>query len=127
MGTNYYAEVTCPDPCAHCQPQRLHICKSLTSFRGHTDTMFGDIGSWAAWRNVLLTGAVSVVDEYGVYVPVQEFIAGVEAMAPEARRRQYDFMHHEFLDTHTGFLFPEWQRDYWLDPDGFTFTYREFS
>src|SRR5690349_1926872 len=92
MGTNYYAR---KDACEHCGrgDEDIHICKSLVMFRGYgPGDPLGEIKSWADWRAVLEQGELRIFDEYGQEHSVAAFIADVEATAPEARRRQYDWM-----------------------------------
>lgn len=118
MGTNYYAEWHPGGTRSNDGPSelmsaavgiRLHICKSHTSFQGKV------FNSWSAWRNFLKSNEDDVVirDEYGGEWDVETFIADVESVAPESRRRQYAWMVDHY---------PERERpDDWLCPDGFSF------
>lgn len=132
MSTNYYAETApCPTACLHCsRVDTIHICKSMTSFRGYIPdpdwpdeftARLGEIRDWATWRTVLRSPEVlRIHDEYGRTHDVEEFIAEVEATDPAARRRQHDWM--------AGHCPAEVARgDEWLDPDGFSFTSSAFS
>lgn len=136
MGTNYHWR---HNICDHCgRYDDWHICRSTTSFRGH----FADewpwneakrkfdppkvlVASWAVWK-MLLRHDGEVWDEYGVQRDVEEFIADVEKVKPEQRRRQYDWVrdHPIGLDRPLDQVVPGGT---WLDEDGFSFYGGEFS
>lgn len=118
MGTNYYAlEPACEAPCRHCGQSEWHIGKSLRMFEAHDVTPWGRIESWSDWKRALRSEGVRIRDEYGGDCDVEEFIRDVEAVEPEWRSRQFDWLlNHAYpLD-----------RD-WLDEDGFSFHRGEFS
>lgn len=130
MSTNYYALI---DECFDCgRADRVHICKSLISFHAPVvedwstanpvRTIFPS--SWREWKRKLFTERIEVEDEYGERFTPDEFVALVGQTVLEARRRQYDWMAaHDPIRVSAG---PEIGMT-WLDPDGFTFTAREFS
>ena len=87
-----------------------------------------DIDSWEKWKAVLRSDkfVVRVCDEDGVELETEAFIADVEAVDPQRRRRGYDWvMTHDFLDIPT--ITASIRADYHLDADDFTFCSREFS
>lgn len=130
MSTNYYALI---DECFDCgRAHSVHICKSLISFHAPVvedwstanpvRTIFPS--SWREWKRKLFTERIEVEDEYGERFTPDEFVALVGQTVLEARRRQYDWMAaHDPIRVSAG---PEIGMT-WLDPDGFTFTAREFS
>lgn len=141
MGTNYFATYQhCECQCPACT-ERIHICKSLVSFRGYRQdpkdlemwpddtppaSPWGDIASWSDWRAVLLgekpgPKISGIVDEYGSQHEIAEFIARIDATEKEDRRRQYDAVQH-YIGA-----FPPDTSNYWLDPDGYSFYGGEFS
>ena len=92
-------------------------------FQGLEEGVDTPIDSWARWKNTLIHGGGTIHDEYGVAMPIDEFIVMVENVIPENRRRQYDWVQaNKDKPEHAFFAF-----DDWLCPDGFSFTYREFS
>ncbi|MBP7629352.1 MAG: hypothetical protein KA758_02775 [Acidimicrobiales bacterium] len=145
MGTNYYMGSNRCD-CCNRYDQGDHICKSLRSFHAPTTAHITHEGnswrhdgwvifpsSWAEWKQHLRTQPEghAVVDEYGRWMGVEEFIAAVEAQAVKDREmgieRQHEWMlkhsdhRHEVSDGPA-----RWCT--WADPDeGFSFTAREFS
>lgn len=127
MGTNYYARVNECDCCGRFD--ELHICKSFVSFEAprHWDED-GEVtlypASWADWRAFLATAGATIRNEYGEVLTLDEFVAAVEATDPDGRRRQFDAMCEGWPDEVSDG--PEVGKT-WLDPDGFTFSGREFS
>lgn len=126
MGTNFYLEP--PDLAGIQEP--LHIGKrsgaggglcswSLQGIRNDVDA---PIDSWAKWRAIVRLGG-NVVDEYGRYYEAEDFIAEVESTTPENRARQYRWVQDHLDDW--------WVAGHaercWLDADGFSFTWDEFS
>ena len=109
MGTNYYADWK-PEASVTIQ---LHICKSFTGYSGRF------FPSWDAWKTFLTHNpdTVTIRDEYGDVIELEEFVGRVEAVPKDQRRRHYQWLvdHGHPLD-----------RD-WLDPDGFSFYRGEFS
>lgn len=133
MGTNYFWH---HDICTCCKRfERLHVCKSLVTFRGH----FGDewdevemvlvypplIVSWKDWTEKLLSGG-EVWNEYGDHIDTHEFINQVESTDVEARRRNYDW-HVAHQHDYTASPLAVVPDGSWLDDMGFSFYGREFS
>lgn len=85
------------------------------SFQGYlwADT---SIRSWARWKACLRVTGI-VVDEYGTQHDVEDFIAEVERTTPENRRRQFDMVVAEGGERDSD----------WICPDGFSFTWNDFS
>jgi hypothetical protein len=128
VGTNYYFRTAICGECG--RYDEVHICKSLTSFdtirRFNSDSAEVEIlvGSWAEWKTYLRNTVGRIYDEYGAARQVEEFIAAVEAVTPENRRWQYDWMvAHAARDVSEG---PQVDKT-WLDPDGYTFSGHGFS
>lgn len=112
MGTNYYART---DVCECCgRGDERHICKSLTSFRGYSEFDL-KLRSWRDWKSFLQRDNITVWTEYGEQIPVEKFIADVEATPREARERQ----------TRWVLKYHDPSRD-WLDAEGFSFHDGEF-
>ena len=118
MGTNFYFHTTAGE--------ELHIAKRSGAGGSHCAFSFqstmgpdGPLDSWSRWKHTILSGAGKVVDEYGVEQDPQAFVVEVEDTLPEHRRSQYDW-----VQTHQDLSYLE--KDYWLCPDGFSFTEREF-
>lgn len=128
MGTNYNFRTAVCGECG--RYDEVHICKSMTSFdtirRTNPDSYETEIlvGSWSEWKTYLRNTVGEIVDEYGAVHQVEEFIAAVEAIDPEDRRWQYDWM----VKNQPGYVSdgPQVDRS-WLDPDGYTFSGRGFS
>lgn len=133
MGTNYTWRHNICECCG--RYDELHICKSLTTFRGH----FGDewdeeraafvypplITSWKDWTERLLSGG-EVWNEYGDRIDTHEFINLVEGTDLTARRRNYDWNvahQHDYTASPLDVV-PDGS---WLDDMGFSFYGREFS
>lgn len=130
MGTNFYWHS--PEDTVV-----LHIGKrsgaggGLCSFslQGHREFLDGPISTWQHWRRIILIGG-KVFDEYGTEVDRLDFIADVESTTVENRRRQYDWIvdNPGFMGAlPEGVVPPADTDDEWLCPDGFSFTFREFS
>lgn len=128
MGTNYYVRSRICECCGRYDED--HICKSLSTFEAKRrwdddacETVI-ECGSWAEWRTFLRSNVVEVWDEYGNQHDVEDFIRDVEYMPPESRGRQHQFMladyAHEVSDGPANGMS-------WLDPDGYSFSGREFS
>lgn len=128
MGTNYYHRTNICECCGRFDQQ--HICKSMVSFEAPVvwpdESPFAPVvaaSSWQEWKARLVADG-EVWDEYGKQWDVLEFIDGVEATDPDARRRQFDWMSkHQPARTTTE---PAYGMD-WLDPDGFSFYGGAFS
>lgn len=118
MGTNHYHRTNLCDCCG--RYDQRHIGKSWSMFQGYRpDDWASDVPellSWQQWKEHLLSGG-TVWDEYGREVPVAEFIADVEAVPLERRRRQTQWIFdHGYGDEHD-----------WHDSEGYSFCDREFS
>lgn len=125
MGTNFHHRYNLCECCGRYDER--HICKSMRSFQGYRpDPQWPDdftgpvIVTWEDWKAHLRAGG-EVWDEYGKQWDVETFIADVETTPPNMRRMQYDWM-----VRHEG-RFGVTLDDDWLDPDGFSFTDREFT
>lgn len=146
MGTNYYMGSNQCD-CCNRYDQGDHICKSLRSFHAPSKALtvrdgntWRHVGyaifpsSWAEWKEHLRAQPEghAVVDEYGKWMEVEDFIAAVEAQAVKDREMGVERMHEWMLrrsdnryrdDVSSG---PA-RGCTWADPDeGFSFTAREF-
>ena len=126
----------------------------LCSFglQGHRVGLDGPIITWAQWRRIILSVSRipggTVADEYSEEHDPADFIAEVENTTPENRRRQYDWMRDNGLPVLAEGTLPDlrsradeqgsllragthnvyFDRDPdWLCPDGFSFTFSEFS
>jgi hypothetical protein len=127
LGTNYYHHANICECCGRYDEH--HICKSLINFAAilEWDETTGDekivCASWQEWKKRLLEGG-EIWDEYRKQHDIPEFIAKVESMQKDARRRQYDWERDAGFQVAAG---PNTNHQSWLDEDGFTFTAREFS
>jgi hypothetical protein len=105
MGTNYYHR---RDVCPTCQraAEEVHIGKSSM---GWTFSFSGTAGyrTWEEWRDVLRSGG-EIRDEYGDAVT----LAHLERLVEEKRGGK----------NHAATY-----GDGWVDPDGHSFSSREFS
>ena len=112
MGTNYYWRERLPP---HGEPpDAVHIGKASAgwefSFHGTAD-----IRSWEQWKSRIMDNG-TVVDEYGEVVPLTDLIETVEGS--RGQQSHYDFC---TIDR------SRYAHDQWKDPDGWSFTSREFS
>lgn len=121
MSTNYYLYKKCADACLHCTgEEELHICKNLTMFRAY-EMEDASINSWQDWIAYLATQIYLnegiIKSEYGTRLSLDYFIFLVSNTTLESRRKNYDYNIEHFGsdDSH------------WLDPQGFSFTEKEFS
>lgn len=142
MGTNFFWSA--PDmqvpPVSEEAEYGLHIGKrsgagnGLCSFslQGHREFLDGSITTWDQWKRIILMGG-TVIDEYGRTHEPMAFVAEVESTTVENRRRQYDWIRDRQDEPWFGGVIPEGitppldTNDEWLCPDGFSFTFREFS
>lgn len=120
MGTNYYwrADSTPCPTCGH-DPEgsEIHIGKSSAgwefSFHG-TD----EIRSWVQWQEKIASGG-AIIDEYGREIDLPTFRRTVEERShPGGLLNPFDYcaVHH-----------PEYNRNEWKDPEGYSFSPGEFS
>lgn len=79
MGTNYYAKIK---PCDHCgvSKEELHIGKSSGGWK----FLFApypehNLTTWKAWLRYLLSKDVTIRDEYGQDIHIDDFYDLVEA------------------------------------------------
>lgn len=139
MSTNYYwYEPPCAGPCIHCPgPTVLHIGNSTGgtgwSFQGHfrgQNPLDVELTSWQEWKAFLLrwddAEDAVILDENHRQASVAEFIAMVEAVTRENRRRQYDWLNarRDQYGDQLGKVEPYCD---WLDADGFSFHGGDFS
>lgn len=137
MGTNYFWRHNLCDCCG--RYDEWHICKSMTSFQAYFacpewnetarqyDPEMPLVVSWAKWK-VLLRSGGQVWDEYACQHDVEEFISDVEAVSPERRRRQYDWVReHPIGYGRANLIDKVVPGGEWLDADGFSFYGGEFS
>ncbi|MEK6281897.1 MAG: hypothetical protein AABN95_16205 [Acidobacteriota bacterium] len=118
MGTNYY---TVTNVCEHCKrhDHDKHIGKSSAgwtfSFRGYReDYDVSKIETFEQWK--LELAHARIFDEYGKEITLTQFIALVDMKKGER------FNHTTYCNTEHPDI------DYnWLDPEGHSFTGREFS
>lgn len=110
----------------------VHICKSFTSWchvpESYLSQRFPDsfresatVSTVADWLNLLdalLPLGWTIRDEYGDTIPLTLFRERTGNVSVENRRRQFDAVQRDW---------PTLAADYWLDPDGWSFTNREFS
>lgn len=132
MGTNYFLDAgdsAASEHCATCtctEPVLVHICKSHRMFEGHFKDGEPWLTSWADWKTYLTvaTGAgARIVDECGDQYGLGEFVADVEAVPKEDRRRQYDWVAVRYRHSRMDVIGP---RGDWLDADEFSFYGGDF-
>ena len=79
MSTNFYATATCDHPCAHCQPEGIHIGKRsggwTFGFEAHDDL---GLTTRKEWQAHLRQPGVAITDEYGQWYTLDEFDALVD-------------------------------------------------
>ena len=124
MSTNFYATATCEHPCAHCQPDGIHIGKRsggwTFGFEAHDDL---GLATRKAWQAHLRQPGVAITDEYGQQYAPDEFDALVdktrEPWGPNkiepARRDGWNDWLREYDDRH------------YRDAEGWDFWRGEFS
>lgn len=118
MGTNYYVT---KDKCDCCKRYDIeaHIGKASSgwsfSFHGYRHMR---LVSWAAWKEYLKDRQIH--NEYGEEVPYEEFVEMVEGYkSPKANK-----FHHNEEGRKFNWFNPEYD---WDDPEGYSFSEREFS
>ena len=110
MGTNYYAEVKRKEPCECCGmsggTERLHIGKSSGGwcFALHVIPEKG-IKNLEDWLGILSSPEVTIHNEYGAKVNLQELVTTIAERGENPRRSTYcvghgpgswDYMEGEF-------------------------------
>lgn len=130
MGTNYYvAKNKCS--CCNRYDREYHIGKSsfgwAFSFRGYRSER---LVSWQAWRQFLENNMI--VDEYGDFIDYAEFCHMIEnEKAPGYVRSdgRRNLQHNEEGRKRDGeHRWPWFNPEYdWDDPEGYSFSSREFS
>jgi len=100
MGTNYYIEDPCANPCAHCQPHPLHIGKTSVGWRFLANADDMETRSWTELRT-RLTDA-TIVDEYGERVA--DLVSAIEGRA--------------HLKPHSDTEYPHWMTRRFDSSDG---------
>ena len=123
MGTNFYATTGCPNPCAHCAPDVLHIGKRsggwTFGFQAYPEL---GLTTRKAWQAHLRQPGVAITDEYDRAFTPDDFDALVdrtrEPWGPNklepARRDGWNDWLREYDDRH------------YRDPDGWDFWRGEF-
>ena len=124
MSTNFYATATCEHPCAHCQPDGIHIGKRsggwTFGFEAHDDL---GLTTRKAWQAHLRQPGVAIIDEYGQRYTPDEFDAlvdrtrepwGTNKIEP-ARRDGWNDWLREYDDRH------------YRDAEGWDFWRGEFT
>lgn len=134
MSTNYYWQLNHCESCGR-SDEPIHISKSLTSWASKVewDDELGPVPTitsvfaWAQWLRRNKDNGY-IVDEYGQTYEVEEFLALVEKVPVEARRRQYDWAAQNPSYSRSGsYVSDHPARDkYWLDAADFTFYGGEF-
>lgn len=123
MGTMYYAIM---DRCQCCgRGEKYAVCKNMHTFRGYENEWDSPVGapviSWRDWKDILRRDDTTFESEYGEVVDVEAFIAAVDKIPIEERRKQYDLsLQH---DMRYGYS----KRNSWLDSGFYTFYGHEFS
>jgi hypothetical protein len=123
MGTNYYVRT---NHCEHCnRHETQHIGKSswgwAFSFRGYR---YDGLCSWQDWKTYLKDKVI--IDEYDEIKPYDEFVNMIETVkAPDYTREDgHTNKVHNTEGRKDGWYNPEYD---WDDPQGYSFTSREFS
>lgn len=131
MGTNYYHRTSICSCCG--RYDETHICKSHISFEAITEwqddgNLIVTVGTWTQWRERLLADG-EVWNQYGEHIPTTTFIADVESVTLENRRRQYDWcVEHQHAGWRDIPISDDPHPDAeWLDPLGYSFSGRPFS
>jgi hypothetical protein len=130
MGTNYYWRAPNVEHVNEDDDgSGLHICKisaGSVGMRGHLGSeATPPILSWDDWRKFLRAGladAGAVWSEYGYAVPVEDFIAEVDAKPMRERRAQIEWLRHDLHSPYRG-QFREEIKPYgsWSDREGYSF------
>lgn len=125
MSTNFYHRYNLCECCGRFDERHVGKWTSLQGYRRpdwyDDDQPFDEVLSWADWKARLRAGG-ELWDEYGKQWEVEKFIASMEGVPSEGRRRQYDWIReHGYPRGYLG------KDDDWLDPDGFSFCGRDFT
>jgi hypothetical protein len=124
MGTNYYvAKNKCE--CCERYDEEYHIGKAswgwAFSFHGYP---WDNLKSWRQWREYLKNE--TIVDEYGMVIPYDEFVDMVEGFKAPGYVREdgHVNLQHNVEGRKEGYFNSEYD---WDDEDGYSFSSREFS
>ena len=122
MGTNYYVQTKKCKECGH--TEELHIGKSSCGwhFSFHAldeTTTHPEIKSFKQWQDFIKARELTIVDEYQEEIPLEKFISFVEAkqMNPD------NIDHKKYSEKN----YVSYAHTWFYDPEGYTFTYGEFS
>jgi hypothetical protein len=124
MGTNYYVV---DNVCDHCnrRDEKYHIGKSsggwAFSFQGYK---YDGLTTWQKWKAFLKDQRI--YNEYGEEVPYDGFVRMVETSCSPNFVHQSgrkNLVHNE-AGRREGWFNPEYD---WDDPEGYSFSSREFS
>ena len=100
MGTNYYLEY---NKCSKCgRTDTLHIGNSSAGWKFMFHKIQGKAENYSQWLDLLLKG--KIFDEYGRYIPLQDFLNKVQAKQKDSAQLYegmelidgYNFMEGEF-------------------------------
>ena len=125
MGTNYYVvENVCE--CCNRYDEKYHIGKSswgwAFSFQGYK---YDGLTSWQKWKDYLKDK--KIYDEYGELIDYDWFVEYIETLKapnfvnPDNGRKN---LVHNDEGRKEGWSNPEWD---WDDPEGYSFSSRNFS
>ena len=125
MGTNYYvAENVCE--CCKRYDEKYHIGKSswgwAFSFQGYK---YDGLTSWQKWKDYLKDK--KIYDEYNELIDYDWFVEYIETeKAPNYVRPKdgHKNLVHNEEGRKEGWFNPEWD---WDDPEGYSFSSRNFS
>jgi hypothetical protein len=106
VGTNYYVDNNCCDSCG--RKDKVHIGKASWGWEFSFQSYAG-IKSWKAWKK-FLKGKI-VYDEYDDTFTLEEFIKMEIVQDKDSK----DLNHNK--ECNAG----------WLDEDGYSFSYQDFS
>ena len=125
MGTNYYVVDNVCECCKR-YDEKYHIGKSswgwAFTFQGYK---YDGLTSWQKWKDYLKDK--KIYDEYGELIDYDWFVEYIETLKapnfvnPDNSRKN---LVHNDEGRKEGWFNPEWD---WDDPEGYSFSSREFS
>jgi hypothetical protein len=107
MGTNYYARYSPCPTCGRCSAEK-HIGKLSAGWR-FLFQAHRDISSYSEWKDEFDKKGIEIYDEYNDKVPPDDFKKMIEMNYENPR-----------MEAHAG-------EGFYIDSDGYDFTWREFS
>ncbi len=113
MSTNYYVKSDTCECCGH-TPDQAHIGKSSAGWT-FTFQAYRGLTSWKDWKRHLEDQ--TIVDEYDREVTLEEFKALVESKKSAKYNHTIECLRQ----------YPEMREDLYLDSEGHSFSWREFS